>query len=282
MFIDSSKRSLKCVLLHNGNQYTSVPIGHSIKLKEEYNYIKRVLEKLKCHEHQWLICVDLKTINFLLGQQSGYTKYPCFMCLWKRRARDVYWEKKEWPPRIDMTTNEANIIYEPLVPRKKNIIPPLYIKLGLIKQFVKALPVDGGCFNNICNFFPGMSNEKLKAGMFDGTQIRKIMRDSGFVKSMTVVESAAWISFSLVVKNFLGNTKADNYKEVVKDMLFNFKNLGMKMSIKVHYLFCHLDRFPENLGDLSKEQGERFHQDIKVMEERYQGSWDTHMMSDYC
>ena len=27
LFIDSSKRSLKCVLLHNGNQYGSIPIG---------------------------------------------------------------------------------------------------------------------------------------------------------------------------------------------------------------------------------------------------------------
>ena len=41
------------------------------------------------------------------------------------------------------------------------------------------------------------------------------------------------------------------------------------MSIKVHCLHSHLDRFPENLGDFSEEQGERFHQDIKVMEERY-------------
>ena len=54
------------------------------------------------------------------------------------------------------------------------------------------------------------------------------------------------------------------------------------MSIKVHYLHNHLDRFPENLGDYSEEQGERFHQDIKTMEERYQGRWDTHMMADYC
>ena len=54
------------------------------------------------------------------------------------------------------------------------------------------------------------------------------------------------------------------------------------MSIKMHYLHSHLDCFPHNLGDLSEEQGERFHQDIKTMEERYQGRWDTHMMADYC
>ena len=181
-----------------------------------------------------------------------------------------------------MTVNKTNIINEPLDPRDKIIIPPLHIKLELMKQFVKALAVDGCCFNYICNFFPGMSNEKLKAGTFDGPQIRKIMKDPSFVEFMTVVESAAWISSSMIVKNFLGNTKADNYKELAEDMLYNFQNLRVKMSIKVHYLFCHLDRFPVNLGDLSEEQGKRFHQDIKVMEERYQGRWNTHMMADYC
>ena len=43
------------------------------------------------------------------------------------------------------------------------------------------------------------------------------------------------------------------------------------MSIKVHFLHNHLDRFPANCGDVSDEQVERFHQDIKEMETRYQG-----------
>ena len=47
LFIDSLKRSLKCVLLHNGNQYGSIPIGHSVTLKESYENIKVVLERLK-------------------------------------------------------------------------------------------------------------------------------------------------------------------------------------------------------------------------------------------
>ena len=99
---------------------------------------------------------------------------------------------------------------------------------------------------------------------------------------MTEPESIAWKSFVLVRKNFLGNHKAENFEELVETMLINFHDLGANMSIKVHYLFSHLDRFPENLGDLSKEQGERFHQDFKTMEERYQGRWDDHMMANYC
>ncbi|GFW51249.1 uncharacterized protein TNCV_3595311 [Trichonephila clavipes] len=54
------------------------------------------------------------------------------------------------------------------------------------------------------------------------------------------------------------------------------------MSVKVHFLHSHLDYFPENLGAVSEEQGQRFHQDIKEMECRYQGRWNVNMMADYC
>ena len=99
---------------------------------------------------------------------------------------------------------------------------------------------------------------------------------------MTEVESSAWSSFVLVVKNFLGNHRAENYVELVNRMLESFKQLGANMSIKVHFLFSHLGRFPQNLGSVSDEQGERFHQDMRDMEERYQGYWDINMMADYC
>ena len=65
-------------------------------------------------------------------------------------------------------------------------------------------------------------------------------------------------------------------------MLSNFKDIGANMSIKIHYLLSLLDCFPTNLGDYSEEQGERFHQDFKTIEERYQGRWDDHIMADYC
>ncbi|QQP51270.1 Uncharacterized protein FKW44_012583, partial [Caligus rogercresseyi] len=40
LFIDSSKSSLKCVILHNGNVYGAVPIGYSVSLREDYDDIK--------------------------------------------------------------------------------------------------------------------------------------------------------------------------------------------------------------------------------------------------
>ena len=113
------------------------------------------------------------------------------------------------------------------------------------------------------------------------SQIRQLMGDQKFCDSMNEVELAAWLSFVEVVKNFLGNYRANNYKEIVNNMLGNFRILGINMTIKVHFLHSHLDGFPENRGDVSDEQGERFHQDIKTMEERYQGRWDIKMMADY-
>lgn len=57
--------------------------------------------------------------------------------------------------------------------------------------------------------------------------------------------------------------------------------LGVKMSLKIHFLHSHLDFFPENLGAVSDEHGERFHQQLKTMEQRYQGLWNENMMGDF-
>jgi len=220
-------------------------------------------------------------LNLLLRQQGGYVKYPCFLCLWDSRADDQHWQRKDCPVREELVVGENNVINEPLVDLDRILLPPLHIKLGLMKQFVKALDKNADCFRYIRNRFPATSYKKVKAGIFDGSQIRKLMKDPAFVSHMTVVEYAAWWSYVSVVKE-LGKKRADCYQNIVKQMLMNFQTLGARMSIKLHYLFCHLGRFPDNLGEVSEEQGERLHQAIKTMETRYQGRWDRHMMSDYC
>jgi len=54
------------------------------------------------------------------------------------------------------------------------------------------------------------------------------------------------------------------------------------MSLKIQFLYSHLDFFPENLGKVSDELGERFLQDILAMQKRYQGKWTSSMLADYC
>lgn len=60
--------------------------------------------------------------------------------------------------------------------------------------------------------------------------------------------------------------------------MVTFCILGCNMSIKVQYLHSHLDGFPENLDDVSENQGECFVQNIGTIEERYRGYWNVNMM----
>ena len=57
--------------------------------------------------------------------------------------------------------------------------------------------------------------------------------------------------------------------------------MGCRMSLKNHFLHSYLNFFPPNLGAVSDEHGERFHQDITKMESNYQGKWNPGMMGDF-
>lgn len=99
--------------------------------------------------------------------------------------------------------------------------------------------------------------------MFDGPQIRKLIKDEHFTETMTEGQNNAWLAFKNIVKDVLGNKRAQNYIEIVQELLESFKMIGCNMSIKLHFLHSHLADFPENLGAVSDEQGERFHQDLR-------------------
>ena len=71
LFIDSSTRSLKAVLLRNGNKFPSIPVAHSVQMKEDYETVKKLLIKVKYEEYQWEVRGDFKMILFLLGLQGG-------------------------------------------------------------------------------------------------------------------------------------------------------------------------------------------------------------------
>ena len=140
LFINNSKRSLKCVLLNNGSKFTCVPTGHFVIVKKHYMNVKMVLQKVLYSEHNWAICVDFKMINFLLGQQRGEVHQTSLFSLLLGQSH--YWSsvgKEGLAEREDLAMGDKNIIHEPLVNRDRIILPRLYVKLGLMKQFVKAL-----------------------------------------------------------------------------------------------------------------------------------------------
>ena len=71
LFIDSSKLSLKAVLLHNGNTKPSIPVAHSVAMKETYENMPVILKAVNYNEDGWEICGDLKVIALLLGYRES-------------------------------------------------------------------------------------------------------------------------------------------------------------------------------------------------------------------
>ena len=133
-----------------------------------------------------------------------------------------------------------------------------------MKLFVKGIDETEQFFQYILLAFPGLSSEKLKAGVFDDPQILKLIKEPNLQHSMNEIELAGWLSFLEVAQCFVGNRKADNYKDIVQKLLDNFQALGINMSIKVHFLHSHIDRFPEILGDVSDEQVKDFIKTFKL------------------
>jgi hypothetical protein len=80
-----------------------------------------------------------------------------------------------------------------------------------------------------------------------------------------------WDEFRLVSANFLGNIRSENYKELIEDKLSLHHKLGCDNSLKIYLIHSHLDFFSNNCSMVSDEHGERFHQEIAMLEETCQG-----------
>ncbi|GBM42738.1 CCR4-NOT transcription complex subunit 6-like [Araneus ventricosus] len=150
LFIDALKLSFKAVLLNNGNELPSIPVAHAVYMKETYHNLKQLLEMINYSKYGWQICADLK---------------------------------RDWPQRASFKPGEMNVKHPLLAEPHKIIIPPLHIKLGLVKNLAKAMDKNGPAFKYLHEKFPRLSVAKIKEGVFVGTQIKQLFRDSNFETS---------------------------------------------------------------------------------------------------
>jgi len=129
IFIESSKVSLKAVLLNNGNVLPSIPVAHTFGIKESDNSMKQLLQYIKYDTYKWNTCVDLKVTALLLGLQLGYTKFPCFPCEWDSREKAHLYVKRIWPARKILEPGHKNVKHHSLVESSRILLPPLHMKL---------------------------------------------------------------------------------------------------------------------------------------------------------
>jgi len=203
LFTDSSKLSLKAVLLHSGNTLPSIPVGHSVHNKESCDNMKLLTKASNYDKFKWQICGDLKVIALLLGLPQGFTKYCCFIYEWDSRPRSHY-SRKDWPARKSLQPGVMNVENQPLVEPSKILLPSMHLKFGLMNNFVKAMNQEEAAFTYSREKFPRLNETKLKEGIFIGPQILEEYFDT----LLQGDENAASDSFKFVVKGFLGNRRA--------------------------------------------------------------------------
>ena len=98
--------------------------------------------------------------KWVAGLQRGLKKFCCFLCLWDSWDAKKHYGIKKWPLRKLYEVGKQNVKNVLLVNPKKIILPPLHIKLGFVKNFVKALDKEGEAFEDLREKFPKLSLAK--------------------------------------------------------------------------------------------------------------------------
>jgi len=105
----TSKVSLKALLLHNGNKFPSVPPAHAAEMKESYENMKVLLEKIQYEKYNWNIGGDLDAIALLLGLQLDYTKFCCLLFERVSKDRKHHYIQKQWPQRQSLIPGHKRV-----------------------------------------------------------------------------------------------------------------------------------------------------------------------------
>jgi hypothetical protein len=66
------------------------------------------------------------------------------------------------------------------VDNSKVYLPPLHIKLSLIKIFVQAVDKESEGFGYLKQKIPKINEAKMKEGIFIGPQIKQLFKDQDF------------------------------------------------------------------------------------------------------
>lgn len=108
------------------------------------------------------------------------------------------------------------------------------------------------------------------------------MRDTEFDNSLTELELVAWDCLKAVIENCLGIHRSENWRMLINEMLVAFEEINVNMSLKIHFMHCHLDWFERQSPTESDEHGERFHQVAAPLEHWYSGKKLDSLLADLC
>jgi hypothetical protein len=119
-----------------------------------------------------------------------------------QQGQKKYYFQKQWPKRDSLIPGKKNELNKPLVNPEKVFLSPLHIKLGLMKNFVKAMDRNGVGFMYLKHKFSTLSDAKVKEGIFVGPQIRELIKDEQFEEQLNEVGKSAWQALKMLRRAF--------------------------------------------------------------------------------
>ena len=190
----------------------------------------------RCKDHQFQESEQIRSLVFLLLCKRASQSTVVFSVSGIVELYPSITSRKTGDPRSTFIPGELSLKENPLVDINKVLFPPLHIKLGLMKNFVKALHKNGVAFPHLSTVFPGLSATKLKKGIFVGPQIREVLKDTDFEELLNLKELRAWEAFKSVCSGFFGNTRVPDYQACIQKLLKSYEDMGCRMSLKIHFL----------------------------------------------
>ena len=98
--------------------------------------------------------------------------------LWWGAPAFTFWD--HW-----LEPGKMNVASKPLVDPQKILLPTLHVKLGIAKNFAKAMNKNGEGFRFLKRKFPKLSEAKIKKRIFQRPKIRQLMLNCDFEKTLT-------------------------------------------------------------------------------------------------
>lgn len=177
---------------------------------------------------------------------------------------------------------------KPLISLDAVLPPPMHIRAGVCGKILCHLidATDTGKRQTrkspVLTFLQQKFGSGFKEKSIQGNQVRKLLNDKKFVPQLRPEDRQMWRDFRAVCDGFLCGKRLPNHAALVKNLMRELKGNKVGMTLKIHWLHSHLDRFAESNSDFSDEQAERLHQDLKKSVERNRSQPLVNVVNDYC
>ena len=238
------------------------------------------MEAVNYGKFKWQICGDLKVIALLLGLQQGFTKYCCFICEWDSRARSLHYSRKDWPARKSLEPGIMNVENQPLVEPSKILLPLMHLKLGLMKNFVKALNQEKVGFTYLfMRKFPQTKWRKTERRCFHWYKNTRPYQGR-ILRQASRQRKGGLLQFQICSKRVFGKQKSSKLWWACKQTFAELPEIRMQHVTKNTLPSFVFGFFPGELW--CSEWWTRRTFPSRHFFKRYQGRSNCSMLADYC